>query len=151
MKIYIASFFDTRERLHGPAATLWKMGHEVVSTWLYEVQKPALMSKEEFWRKLALKDLAEIKAADLLICDTFDVTPRGGREVEFGFALGGFQGKMVYVVGPVRNVFHTLADKTFESWDECLRHIEGLPDAIHQERGADSSPQGSSVPATGSA
>jgi len=100
------------------------MGHEVVSTWLDEVAKPAGMTQETFWRKLAVKDLAEVKACDLLIADTMDVTPRGGREVEFGFALGGHQSKHVFIVGPVRNVFHTLADIRFESWDECLNYVD---------------------------
>ena len=126
MKIYIASFFDTRHRLRPFRDALWRMKHEVVSTWLDEVAKPALMSRDEFWRKLALKDLAEIKAADLVIVDTIDLTPRGGREVEMGFAFGGHQGKLIYLVGPIRNVFHTLVDKKFETWEACLVHIDGL-------------------------
>jgi hypothetical protein len=83
------------------------------------------MSQETFYRKLALKDLAEIKSADLLICDTLDVTPRGGREVEFGLALGAFQSKLIWVVGPLRNVFHRLADEHFETWDEVLNRLGG--------------------------
>lgn len=126
MKVYIASFFDTRDRLRPYADKLWAMGHEVVSTWLNEVAKPAQMTREEFWRKLAVKDLAEVNAADLLVIDTFDVTPRGGREVEFGFALGCFQRKTIYLVGPVRNVFHTLADRQFDDWDALLATLPNL-------------------------
>lgn len=125
MKVYIASFFDTRLRIRPYADVLWHKGYEVVSTWLNEVAKPEAMTTEEFWRKLAIKDLAEIKSADILILDTLDVTPRGGREVEYGFALAAFQGKLVYIVGPVRNVFHTLADRRFASWDKL---VEELPE-----------------------
>lgn len=129
MKIYIASFFDTRERLRPHRDALWKMGHEVVSSWLDEVAKPAHMSKDEFWRKLAFKDLAEVRAADMLIIDTLDVSPRGGREVEFGFALGAFAGKTTVLVGPVRNVFHELADYKFEDWDTALELLDSLKPA----------------------
>jgi nucleoside 2-deoxyribosyltransferase len=124
VKIYLASFFDTRERIRPYANKLWEMGHEITSTWLNEVARPEGMTTEEFWKKLAIKDLAEINAADLLILDTIDVTPRGGREVELGFALGRFQTKSIYMVGPVRNVFHTLVDRRFDSYDALL---EALP------------------------
>ena len=97
----------------------------MVSTWLNEVARAEGMTTEEFWKKLAVKDLAEVNAADLLILDTTDVTPRGGREVELGFALGRFQSKSVYMVGPIRNIFHTLVDRRFASWDGL---VESLPD-----------------------
>lgn len=125
MKIYIASFFDTRERLRPVRDELWKLGHEVVSTWLDEAAKPSSMDTEIFYKKLASKDLAEINSADLLILDTNDLTPRGGREVEYGFALGRFQSKQVWIVGPSRNIFHRLADRHFDTWEDCLN-------ALHQ-------------------
>lgn len=120
IKVYIASFFDTRARIRPYADKLWERGHEVVSTWLNEVGRAEGMTTEEFWKKLAVKDLAEVNAADLLILDTADVTPRGGREVELGFALGRFQSKSVWLVGPVRNIFHTLVDRRFANWDELM-------------------------------
>jgi nucleoside 2-deoxyribosyltransferase len=126
LKIYVASFFDDRERLRLEAQKLWAKGHEVVSSWLNEVSRPEHMSKEDFWRKLALKDIAEVKSANLVILDTVNETPRGGREVELGYALAQHQDKSVFLVGPVRNVFHTIVDKRFENWDELL---EDLPDA----------------------
>lgn len=82
------------------------------------------MTGDEFWKKLALKDLCEINASDLLILDTEDVTPRGGREVELGFALGRFQEKIIYMVGPVRNVFHTLVDRRFDNWDQLMATLD---------------------------
>lgn len=123
MKIYIASFFDTRKRIRPYADTLWAKGHEIVSTWLNEVSKPEMMATEIFRKKLAMKDIAEVNDADLVILDTLDITPRGGREVEFGFALGRFQSKIIYRVGPVRNIFHTLCDNSFDNWDELLDKI----------------------------
>lgn len=124
MKIYIAGFFDTRIRLRKEAERLWHLGHEVISTWLNEVAKSEDMPKDVFEKKLAMKDLAEVHSTDLVIIDTLDVTPRGGREVEFGYALGRHQQKLVYVVGPVRNIFHRLADMQFENWDVCIAYMK---------------------------
>jgi hypothetical protein len=119
-KIYIASFFNTRQRLRQYRDELWKLGYEITSTWLDETAKPHGMTLHEFFRKLAIKDIAEIYRADILIIDTIDITPRGGREVEFGIAVGEFQNKLLFLVGPKRNIFHELADRVFDSWDECL-------------------------------
>ena len=132
MKIYIASYFDTRARLRPIKDKLWAMGHEVVSTWLDETTKMPEMTKHQFWSKLALKDLCEVQSADMLVIDTIDVTERGGREVELGFAIGGSRNKLIFVVGPIRNIFHTLADKQFVNWDECLEHIR-IIDALHND------------------
>lgn len=140
MRVYIASFFDTRVRLRPIRDTLWSHGFEVVSSWLDEIAKPVGMTKEEFWKKLAMKDLAEVNAADLVILDTIDMNCRGGREVEFGFALGCFQSKLVYIVGPTRNVFHTLADRRFNTWDECLAYLEVMSESFPKEEDTDSQP-----------
>ena len=131
MKIYIASFFDTREKLRPYRDKLWKMGHEVVSTWLDEIARPPEMTHEEFFKKLAIKDLAEIKSCDLIIVDTSDITPRGGREVELGCALGQYQSKLFYLVGPKRNIFHELADKQFPTWDGLIEELERMKSAVH--------------------
>lgn len=126
MKIYVASFFDTRTRIRPYADQLWHKGHELTSSWLNETAKPDGMSKEVFWKKLAIKDLAEVKQADMIIVDTIDVTPRGGREVEYGFALAHFQTKHAWIVGPVRNVFHELADQRYDNWDDLLSAIPSV-------------------------
>lgn len=125
VKVYIASFFDTRERLRPIRDQLWKMGHEVLSSWIDEAPRVAAMTEAEFARKTAIKDLAEVKQAELLILDTLEVSPRGGggREVEYGVALGHFQTKLVFHVGPIRNIFHHLADRHFDSWPEVLDHL----------------------------
>lgn len=126
MKIYIASRFADRKRLRPIADRLWHMGHEVTSSWLNEVAKPASMDRDTFWRKLARKDEAEIASADLLIRDVHTISRTGGADVEFGMALGQYQRKQVWLVGPVRNVFHTLADRHFATWEEALRALKRL-------------------------
>ena len=129
MKIYLAAKFERRAELRPIRDKLWAMGHEVVSNWIDEVKKPEGMSSDQFKRKLAVKDLAQIESADLFILDTFVVSERGGKEVEFGLALGQFQGILVYIVGPIRNVFHHLCDRNFDSWDEFLNFMESSADA----------------------
>ena len=101
-----------------------KLGHEVVSTWIDEVKRSEQMSEDTFYKKLAVKDIAEIKSARLFVLDTLIPSERGGKEVEFGMALGQFQDKLLYIVGPIRNVFHLLCDRHFDSWDEFLNFME---------------------------
>lgn len=83
------------------------------------------MSTDTFYRKLAIKDLAEIRSADIFVLFTEDVSERGGKEVEFGFALGRFQGCLLYIVGPKRNVFHQLCDRQFDTVGAFLCHVQG--------------------------
>lgn len=124
MKIYLAASFDSRFTLRPIRDQLWKMGHDVVSTWLDESVPPPGMSTEVFNRKLGLKDLAESASADLVIVDLLEPSTTGGRYVEYGLALGRFQRQMVWLVGLAQGVFHYLADERFNSWDECLAHLE---------------------------
>ena len=131
MKIYISASFTSRERLRPIRDQLWARGHEIVSTWLDEVAKPRPMSHDEFYKKLALKDLAEVNAADLVIADLFDPSTSGGRDVEIGFALGRYAAKQLYLVGKPVSVFHQLADKVFPTWEELLKVLpdESTPKA----------------------
>jgi hypothetical protein len=105
---------------------MWELGIQVVGTWLNEVSRPPHMTEQEFMKKLAEKDRAEIQSADILIQDTFKMSARGGASTEFGMALQAYQTKSVWVVGPQRSVFHYLADKHFTSWQACLSHLKTL-------------------------
>ena len=120
IRVYLAARFETRAILRPIRDALWAMGHEVVSTWIDEVKRPPDMSESVFFKKLSIKDLAEIKSADVFVLSTAITSERGGKEVEYGFALGQFQAKLLYIVGPQRNVFHYLCDRQFDSWDDFL-------------------------------
>lgn|SRR5574341_307142 len=124
-KIYIASFFNTRERLFPYRERLIALGHNVISTWLDEVNEPGIPIdlSEPKWKEIAFKDLEEIHKSDYFILDTFDISPRGGRECEHGFAVANFINR-IYRVGPVRSIFHHLVHKSFESWDDLIRYFE---------------------------
>jgi len=124
MKIYLAAKFLRREAIRPIRDEIWATGHEVVSTWLDEVKRPPDMDSATFKKKLALKDIAEVISADLFILDTAFPSETGGKEVEFGISLGRFQTKLIWVVGPKRNVFHELADKHFECWERALEELK---------------------------
>ena len=124
MKIYIAASFTSRPRLRPIRDRLWEFGHEVTSTWLDEVAKPENMTGNEFFKKLAIKDISELKSANLVIVDLLDPSTSGGRDTELGIALGSFASKQIYLVGKPTSVFHQLVDQTFENWDGCLEVLK---------------------------
>lgn len=123
MKIYTAGSFVSRDRLRPIRDRLWAMGHEVTSTWLDEVAKPENMTQDEFYKKLAMKDVAELLSADMVIVDLIDPSSSGGRDTELGLALGSFAKKQVYLVGTLKSVFHQLADKNYPSWEQLLNEF----------------------------
>ena len=124
MKIYIAASFTSRQRLRPIRDKLWEMGHEVTSTWLDEVAKPKPMTQREFYKKLAIKDITELRTANLVIVDLLDPSTSGGRDTELGLALGSFQSKQIYLVGEPKSVFHELADRQFDHWNGLLEFLE---------------------------
>ena len=99
------------------------MGHQVTSTWLNEVKQPVHLTHDEWFAKLALKDLCEVASSDCIILDLDGVSTSGGRYVEWGFAIGRFS-ILKFIVGANHyGVFNYMADKRFLNWDELLEHI----------------------------
>ena len=123
MKIYTAATFAEQERIRSYKEPLFKMGHSVISTWLEEQIKPEGMSEHNFERKMAMKDLQEVSAADCVILDVANPSRTAGKMVEYGFALA--KHKLVYVVGelPAHAIFLGLADGVFPDWDSLLKFI----------------------------
>lgn len=126
MKAYIAGSFNSQHRLRSIKDELWRMGIQVVSTWLDEVAKPEGMPQAIFNRKIAFKDIVEINSSDVLFLDTLEASSTGGRETEFGFGIGNFQNKLIIRVGPAISVFHELVDLSFEDWVTCLVYMAHL-------------------------
>jgi hypothetical protein len=116
----MASFFDTRARLKPIRDKVESYGHKVVGRWIDEQDTViGLTVKEQ--ADAACRDLVDIMNADLFILDTIDENKRGGREVEFGYAYAF--GRRMWVVGPGRNIFHTLAGNHFATWEDCLHAL----------------------------
>lgn len=138
MKIYLAGAYSRREQLCELRDHLRRLGHTVTSRWLDTEwqhrpdQSPA--APPEYREKYAVIDLEDVRNAECVI--NFTERPdakhgrRGGRHVEFGYALG--LGKRCVVVGPRENLFHHLPGV------EVYEHPGHLIDAMER---ADATPE----------
>lgn len=110
MKIYIASRYSRRDEMRTVALALQAAGATVTSHWLSEdkpLQTQMGDDSDTFYIETSRIDLMDVDAADVVLFFSEDPlvgTPRGGRHVEFGYALG--KGKSISVIGPKENVFH---------------------------------------------
>lgn len=122
MNIYIAGKVTARERLKPVRAAIQEFGFECPSGWIdLGVNYPSDFATRVMpttWEDEKYRDLREIRECDLVIVDTIDESNTGGREFEIGYCTG--LGKLFWRVGPKRHLFHTLADKVFENWQDCL-------------------------------
>lgn len=103
---------------------------EVVSRWLDEPVAATTTLDQVSWqfkRECALDDLADIVSADVMVF--FSENPecaqvRGGRHVEFGYALAC--GKPIVVCGPRENIFHYLPDVVVcSTWGAIKDYLRG--------------------------
>lgn len=120
MKTYIAGRYSRRDEFRLYANLLGQRGITVTSRWLNE-DKPldGQMGQEsaEWYAETANIDLQDIDYADSVLFfaeDPLVGTPRGGRHVEFGYALA--RGKFIDVIGPAENVFH-YGNLMIRHWD----------------------------------
>lgn len=131
--VYLAARYDRRDELRGYRKVLEYYGFEVTSRWLDE-QEPldSQMGQhsEEFYRETSKIDLEDVSRANGLIF--FSENPlegfrRGGRHVEFGYALA--EGKPIAVVGPRENVFHYTPNVyQFKSFADCISDLKVTKD-----------------------
>ncbi|SRR5712692_5518109 len=124
MRIYFAALYDAKDRIKSLRDEIEKFGHSSVSMWLDAPAVPHADKNPGFLSYAAIGDLADIRDAEILILDTFNDNLRGGREVEFGYALS--RGIPTIVVGPIRNVFHNLAWKHFDNWETAKGFLASL-------------------------
>lgn len=108
MDIYIAGQYSRRDEFRIIRDRLRAAGHNVTSRWLDE-DKP-LHTKmgddtDEFYTETSRVDLEDIyNSKAMLFFSEYEMTPRGGRHVEFGYALA--MEIPIHVIGPRENVFH---------------------------------------------
>jgi hypothetical protein len=123
MKVYLAARYSRNPEMRVVERALLALGHVVTSRWIRgghrlpeEIGHAAAEALRAAW---AAEDLEDLEAADVLVAFTEEArverpgTPvsRGGRHVEFGYALGR---KMpVVIVGHRENVFHCLPQVCF--------------------------------------
>lgn len=122
---YIAGRYSRKDELRECANELQDLGINVTSRWLQEKHDPNVQMKEIKDAELldiALIDLADINAADSFVFFAEDQNkqpPRGGRHVEFGYALAC--NKDIHVIGAEENLFHYLPSvKVHSSWESFV-------------------------------
>ena len=126
MKVYLAAQYSRRDELRIYAAYLRQHGVEVTSHWLEETANlNGDITDTVFARSTAAIDIEDIERADAILFfaeDPLVGIKRGGRHVEFGYALA--LRKEIYTVGLLENVFHDLPTVTsFSKVEEALNYL----------------------------
>jgi hypothetical protein len=130
MKVYLASWFSSKDERNKQAEELRAAGIAVTSRWLEETAPPN--SKlgdfdESFLRATAQMDKEDIQACTVFVLFTVDPNNgpchrRGGRHWETGYAEG--LGKPITIVGPRENIFHSLPFVAqFDTWEEAKKYL----------------------------
>ena len=114
MRIYLASRYSRRLEMLEIAEQLRRLGHTVTSSWITgkHETRPGIDANgtEEERRTWAEEDIKDLNYSEALVAFTEEPNAegrgRGGRHVEYGFALA--LDLLLTVVGPRENVFHCL-------------------------------------------
>jgi nucleoside 2-deoxyribosyltransferase len=127
-RIYLAAMYSLKADIAARKAELENLCYNVTSTWTDEPQDAGVSLKDvdaELLAEYATRDVQEIDDADLLVLFTVDpdqLTRRGGRHVEFGYALA--KGKQCVIVGPRENIFHHLETVVrMSSWTQFVDEL----------------------------
>ena len=130
MKLYLAAMYALKDEIRVHAKTLRQAGHEITSGWLRErtdADTDLYDVSDRFCREHAEQDLQNIDEAQGLVLFTVEPivpTKRGGRHVEFGYALA--KRKKLFIVGPRENIFHfDPAVTVVESVAELMEVLNG--------------------------
>lgn len=134
MKIYIAARYGRKEEARTISEILQEYGHTVTSTWMYQVEDEMLREQgPNVPAQFAAKDLDEIRAADMLLAlseEESNSYGRGGRHVEFGYAMA--LEKVMCIIGPLENLFHYHYDVScYDSFDHFLEDYREGYDGSH--------------------
>lgn len=121
--VYLAAKYARKEELKKYQKDLEAKERVCTSRWLTETHPPDVKMadlSDLFNRETAIQDLQDINSSDAMVFfaeDQHKQPPRGGRHVEFGYALAC--GLEIYVIGEKENIFHHLPYvKHYESWAE---------------------------------
>lgn len=114
MNIYLAAWYERNAEMRDYRDRLKVMGHHVTSRWIdqHGGDLPESMGEGEVQENIdaaaryALKDLQDVVASDLLVHFTSPGFGKGGRHIEYGYALA--LRMPIAIVGPRENVFHAL-------------------------------------------
>lgn len=118
-KIYLAANYTANPQMREVAERLRNLGHSVVCEWISGTHQGD--DSEQY----AEIDLRDIDSTDTLIFFSQDYQgsrTRGGKHVEFGYALA--KGKDIMLVGERVNVFHHLSSVSVFADETAL--LKGL-------------------------
>jgi nucleoside 2-deoxyribosyltransferase len=128
MILYLAARYSRKDEIREYAKRFENAGHQVSATWFDEPHDGQVTMAEvcvNLLQTYAQRDFDEIKQANAIVFySETDQTmnKRGGRHVEFGYALG--LGKRIIVVGPKENIFHYLpVVEHFSDMDDVVMFI----------------------------
>ncbi len=126
---YLAARYSIRDEIRVVRERLRSLGHVVTARWLDSESEGTGRLPADQLRTFAIECYEDIAAADHFILFTQDPKEpfhRGGRMVEFGLALRSplRTDDCIWVVGPVENIFVTLADRRFDGAEELYEFLE---------------------------
>ena len=114
MNIYFAASKHHIDRLDQAAVRIKRAGHVIVSKWIWF---PDDMPRQE----MANRDIEDVAKCDILVEITG--SGKGGRHVEFGYALA-FD-KQLAIIGDREHIFHEMHRvRQFADLDEFLDYLE---------------------------
>lgn len=130
-RIYIAARFSRRPEANQLANRLKGLGHTITSRWVLPDSDHVLptglsaQAADDERQRFAIEDIHDLTQADWLV--SLQEEPRsngrGGRHVEFGFAIA--TGLRISVIGPRETVFHHLPSiKHYASTDDFMKAVE---------------------------
>jgi nucleoside 2-deoxyribosyltransferase len=136
LKVYLASQFSRQKELQNYRDELERTGIIVTSSWLDEESSDSDSTKFE---KFAEADLYDIENCDVFVLftgepysGTVKQIARGGRHVEFGYALS--ENKEIIIVGPLENIFHYLKElDVFSDWHSAFSYIIAMDIAAQRK------------------
>ena len=133
MKVYIASRFERKDEMKSLSKILPGFGIHVQSRWLDETISPTSQLSDitpVYAKEQAGYDLEDIDSVDTLLffADPVPLTVRGGKHVEFGYALA--KGKRIIVVGGNDNIFHYLDNIVHYLTVEDFIDAEGVTSGV---------------------
>jgi hypothetical protein len=116
MRIYLSASYPRKHELRGYANRLIGLGQEITSSWLDEPEygdDGVSMTVGPNYCELAARDCVDIDRSNAFVAFTEPPSgpPRGGRHVEFGYAIA--KNKALFVINHRENAFHHMPNVLF--------------------------------------
>jgi hypothetical protein len=129
MATYLAAAYGRKEEIKQYRDVLVSLGEVVTASWLEEPHGPQTKLADLTPgqnAQYASVDFLDILASETLVFfSESKLTPRGGRHVEMGIAIG--LGRAVHVIGTAENIFHYLPFvRVFANFEDYLKFRYGV-------------------------